>query len=204
LTFHRSSDLWELIVWLACASVFFGVVGARPGADFLFGPFYLKRCRRSIFGLKRGPGSRAVCEHGNAPQPEAPSATPQKGRRHRRPRCRALTSCACAPYAPLPSLAHRMDARLRGHDGAVFGGIRRLMANPSLAELPAPGIRRVRSSPRRRRDRSEAKPGGARSPPAGRRGAQMQPRQPHVLPPSPLLHAKLRLVNCGKVTSATH
>ncbi len=179
--------------------------GSRPGADFLFGPFYLKCCRRSIFGPMREPRPWSGYGHRNTlePQPEAPSATPQNGRRHRRPRCRALTSCACAPNAPLLSLAHRMDA-LRGHDGGVFGGIRRLMAKPALAELPAPGIRRVRSSPRRRRDRSEAKPGGARSTPAGRRGAQMQPGRTPVLHPSPLLHAKLRLVNCGKVASATH
>jgi len=40
LTFARSFDLLVDGFGLANASVFFGVVGFRPGADFPFGPFY--------------------------------------------------------------------------------------------------------------------------------------------------------------------
>jgi hypothetical protein len=39
---------------LALASVFFGVVIVRPGADLLFGPFYPTCCQWSIFGPLEG------------------------------------------------------------------------------------------------------------------------------------------------------
>jgi hypothetical protein len=54
-------------------------------------------------------------------QPEAPSATPQKGRRRRRPRCRDSRP---APAPPALQSPHRPTGWMRGlsgHDGAVFG-----------------------------------------------------------------------------------
>ena len=111
-----------------------------------------------------------------------PGAVVGTGIRHNRRRLR--------PKAPQPSLALRMDARLRGHDSGVFGGICRFGHRTPARALPAPGIRRVRSSPagggtgaKRSPEKPGRRPQGGEAPRCSQDKPQCSPHR-HCFTPS--------------------